>query len=218
MSTHAACAGFRSALDDAGVGGPIPPALEAHLAGCASCRVELEALRGLSRAIDEELRATLAVEPSPDLLPRVRAATEARRAGGGLFAPRWLGWAGAAFALTAVAFLASRPGEPRQPHDAPRTARALPAPARSPASIAAPPAEPLPAPASPPTRVGDLPVVLVAPDGERALALFVAGLERRRAEPGSLLAGGADVPPLKDLDLGSTSVEPLTITPLGRTE
>jgi len=244
MSTNADCASLRAALRDAGMGGPTSPALEAHLAGCASCRGELDALRGLSRAIDEELRATLALEPSPALLPRVRARVEAGGAGAGLFAPRWLGWAAAVLAVAGVAYLASRPGGSPQPSDGRRTARALPAAA--PRSEATPRAEAQPSPPAPapaartllpaeravaqaaatptigprPATPGsdELPVVLVAPDEERALALFVASLQGRRAEPGSLLAGGAEAGPLQDLNLGSISLEPLTITPLGRTE
>ncbi|MGE0453327.1 MAG: hypothetical protein AB7O37_00885 [Vicinamibacteria bacterium] len=239
MSTNT-CAGLRSALADAGVGGPTSPALEAHLAGCASCRAELEAARRLSRAIDEELRATLAVEPSPALLPRVRARVE-EPASGGLLVPRWLGWAAATLALAAGAFLASRAGGPREPTAEPRVARALPAQAAPPRASAEPsagsPASPSamnareaatqpPVPAAGPRRPGGagalriapLPRVLVPADEERALLLFVAGLQRRRVEPGSLLAGVADAPPLEDLALGSISVEPLTMTPLGRTE
>ncbi len=229
MSANWACAGHRSALADAGVGGPTSPALDAHLSGCASCRAELAALRGLSRAIDEELRATLAVEPSPALLPRVRARVEAGRAGGGPFALSWVGWATGAFAVAMVALLATGPGRPgpatitpAQPIAEASAQEPVPGRARPQPTQAGTPARALVARAgaSRATRGGAVgtPQVLVPPDEERALLLFVAALERRRAAPGSLLAGGADAPPLEDLTVDSISVEPLAINPLGRTE
>ncbi len=68
------CERYRDALTDAAAGGPVAPALEAHLAGCAGCRSELAELRQLMAAADDQLSPLAVAEPSPALRVRIREA------------------------------------------------------------------------------------------------------------------------------------------------
>ncbi len=118
MSTHLAPQRFIEAID-ASDGTALAPAEEQHLRECAACRGEVDALRGVLRAVE----ATPAVDPSPlfwehfgDRVRRATAAMPVRPAW-------WETWlrpvalAGAALAVVALAVLA-RPGVPRLEPDA----------------------------------------------------------------------------------------------------
>ena len=56
---------------------PLSAALEAHLAGCGSCRAELAELQAALALADEALRPFASAEPSPALRARIREAAAA---------------------------------------------------------------------------------------------------------------------------------------------
>lgn len=108
-----ACERALDALADVAAGAAASREIEAHLASCAACRARLAELRQALARVDGELAGLLQAEPSPALLPRIRAAVEADAPG---WRPSWRGspaWlAVAATLLTGLAlvvFLAGRP-------------------------------------------------------------------------------------------------------------
>jgi hypothetical protein len=106
------CEQIREWLDDAGRR-PLPPALEAHAASCASCRAGVEA--------EEALREHLAAAPPLDaarrasIMTHVLAAASAKRARG-RSRLLWWSWAPlAAAAAIVLAVLLAWPHAPRNP-------------------------------------------------------------------------------------------------------
>lgn len=101
------CAHFRDALTEAALGaqadatrGPVGDArLQAHLASCAACRIELDRLRALTSAIDSGLSRIVIADPSPAFAARLhsRIAEEVERR-----ASRWHTWAPAIAGVMAV--------------------------------------------------------------------------------------------------------------------
>jgi hypothetical protein len=101
------CERFRDALTDAGAGGPLPAALEAHLAACEACRAELLALRRALAVADAEMTELASAEPSPGLAARIRQAVDASETGGsarreGSWLALRFGWPWPAMAATAA--------------------------------------------------------------------------------------------------------------------
>jgi hypothetical protein len=79
-------------------GGPASPALEAHLAACEACRLELDELRRALAIADAELGSLLSAAPSAELAARIRTAlSEAPVAAS--WRPFWLPFAAVAAAL-----------------------------------------------------------------------------------------------------------------------
>jgi hypothetical protein len=76
------CERYGNALTDAAAGGPLPAALEAHLAACEACRAELLALRRALAVVDAEMAELASAEPSPGLAARIRQAVDASETGG----------------------------------------------------------------------------------------------------------------------------------------
>jgi len=212
--------------------------LESHLAGCARCREELEALRKALALVDAELHQLVAVGPSPDLAARIRraaaenAAEPARR-------PTWL-WpalAAAAVLLLAVAVLATRPSlqatvaiterpvagvtatpEPPRPPKPETTAAPVPATVETGRAILRVQATVAQVRRSiPPAE----PEVLVPP-GEAAALLRLATLVSRHGAVLPALASVNDASPdlalPRAIDAESIDIKPLEIVPLDPAE
>jgi hypothetical protein len=103
------CERYSAAIVDHACGADLPVEARAHLAGCARCEALFDEQRRLIAGLDAELSAVIAIDPSPQFAPRVRAAVEATAVAS--HRHRWL-WLGG-FAATAAAALivASLPAE-----------------------------------------------------------------------------------------------------------
>jgi hypothetical protein len=67
------CESYRKALSEAAAtGGPLPRALETHLAECGGCASDFAAEQRLFASIDSAMSAAVNVEVPASLLPRVR--------------------------------------------------------------------------------------------------------------------------------------------------
>lgn len=109
---------------------------EAHIGDCAACRAEFQRTEKLLGKIDQNLRAALAVEPSPQLLANVRQsiAAEPQRSRRWLTRNVWVtAGASAALAVLLIAVMLHRRNSP-QPSYAPRPVIANAAPAHAPAA------------------------------------------------------------------------------------
>jgi len=216
----------------------VEPELEAHLAGCARCREELDALRRTLALVDSELHQLVAVEPSPDLAARIRRATadvEEQATG----RPVWLWPALAAAAVLLLAFvvltrrqvshpavatvespvpLATQtpqlPG-PTTPERAPTPVLAAAATARAVPREQAPAAQPHRS--IPPAE----PEVLVPPGEQAALLRLAALVTRQGAVPPVLSSVNQASPDLalpRAIDAESIEIKPLEIVPLDPAE
>ncbi len=117
------CERYKSWLSDAALEALAPSReaeLRAHMAGCATCRAELDEERRLLGAIDQGIDASLGAEPSPEFGARVRmrvAQEEARRR-------RWFaGWIPAAAGALAVLALVALWLAHREPSGSPTAVR-----------------------------------------------------------------------------------------------
>lgn len=114
------CKQFHDALTEAALGVAQNARLVEHLAGCGSCRAELERLRALAGAMDRRITEMVDVEPSPGFAARVRAQVAKESAARAAW---WRGWvpalAGGVAVLALVAWLvwpdAQRPTSPGAP-------------------------------------------------------------------------------------------------------
>jgi hypothetical protein len=211
-----ACERYRNTLSDVAAGASASAEIEAHLASCDACRLELGALRQALAVADDDLARLLQVEPSPDLAARIRRATAESAAA----EPGWrLGWrfglAAAAAVIVAVFLITQRGSQPapttlaldahpEPPRQTPRTTLA-----REPEATAAP--LPLASRAGRPVRVPTEPKVLV-PEGEaEALLRYAASLRRRAVTSDSLLVADLSAP-LKEPE--DVVIRPLAIVPL----
>lgn len=73
-----ACPEWKDALLDAALGLPVSAPLAAHLAACAACRGDLEALRARAVRLDADVRNLVRSDPPPSLAPRVLSALPPR--------------------------------------------------------------------------------------------------------------------------------------------
>lgn len=218
------CAEFANEIVDAALGGARSEALEGHLEGCEPCRAHLARERELAALVDAELRAALAVEPSPDLAMRTRRRLHqeaARRTS----PARWL----LPVAAMLLAGLALGRWIIRAPSGTPiaevpvTTATSLP-PARG--SVATPAnriSKRAPEVPSPPRAVAprapdrEVPVVLIDPAERQALDRFIVSAGTRIVGPASVLVSSRDE--LDEIEIGTIEVasvrlEPLQIEPL----
>jgi hypothetical protein len=106
------CKRYSDWIDDAAAGATNPgldAELQRHLAACENCRQALERQRKLLAAIDQTVMHTLAAEPSPQMLARIRQriAAERIRSGAGHLGslPLRLGIAAASVLLIAAAIV-----------------------------------------------------------------------------------------------------------------
>lgn len=210
------CERSKTVLMEVALGGAAPPAVDAHLEGCAPCRAWLADRRQLIGRIDAELRASLQVEPSPAFLARVR-----QRVGAGSATARWwrmgrLVSAAIAVAVVTAVFvrLAGRAAE----------LPATPSWTRSEAARAVAPAPRSPSPERPvavaaaraAVRVERTlaaprePEVLVPPGQEALLRRFIEPIRRGRVDAASLLSAETAEP----VELKTTDIEPIEIKPL----
>jgi len=215
-----ACDRYREALADVAAGAPVPAAVEAHLASCEACRMEVEELRQALSLVDGEMAGLLAAEPSPELAVRIRQAVAEPDA-----APAWrFGWLwpAAAVAATVAVALAVWPGRGLPPSP-PAVPEALTEPARpEPATLTAEVKTPVGSPTDPPSlrrprapRAEVFPEVLVPPGEAEALLRFAAHLQTRTVSPDSLLVAdlSAALPEPKGVE-----IQPLEIVPLDPAE
>jgi hypothetical protein len=232
------CEQYRDALTDVAAGLEASPGLEAHLASCEACRVELQVLRRALAVADAELAGLLATEPTAELAARIRQAV----AGTEPSLPWRFGWlwpatAAAATLLVALALVTSRrtPSTPEdravvhsQLPEAPASPRATEA-AGQPVARPAPRSVPgvdgkgrvTPRSADPVGRPGvrrpavSPPEVLVPTSEAEALLRFAAHVQTRAVSPDSLLVAdlSAPLPEPKGVE-----IEPLVIVPLDPAE
>jgi hypothetical protein len=230
------CERYRDALTDAAAGEAVTPGLAAHLEDCAACRSELDELRRLMAAADEELSVLATAEPSPALRVRLR---EAVAEAGPAPAWRWsFAWTLAAAAVVAVAALgvwrsvagrapagipmAQATPPPAFAGSAPRRGTATAFPAVSAVSstgpgesaVAAPdvrrPSSDRPGPVRAARRAE--PEVLVPPGGEAELLRYVWLVHREGLPAPALSAAGE--PSAALAELSPIDVRPLEIVPL----
>jgi hypothetical protein len=97
-----ACERYVDRLADVAAGGATTPEVEAHLATCEACRVELQALREALALADAAMTDLLTAEPSPGLAVRIRQAVAEPES-----SPAWrFGWLWPAMAATATLLVA----------------------------------------------------------------------------------------------------------------
>jgi len=101
-----ACERFRDALADVAAGEPAPAGVEAHLATCEACRLQIAGLRRALAVADAELAGLLAAEPTPELAVRIQQAVA--EAATRRFGWLWPATAAAATLLVALAVVLGR--------------------------------------------------------------------------------------------------------------
>jgi hypothetical protein len=100
------CANYKDWLSDAALGAldaQRDAVLRAHLAECAACRAALEAERALFAAMDAGLEASVAAEPSPEFVARVRMRLAEEPAPRAAWLTGWLPVTATAMAVIALA-------------------------------------------------------------------------------------------------------------------
>ena len=219
------CARFRESMLDAASGAP-PGSLradfDAHARDCAACREEFQRVQALLRSIDDGVRTSLAVEPSPQLVARVRQQLAAQSAPAPAWWSRnaWIAAAGACAALATLLLVARtlhRFDQPHVGHAASPVAVFL-TPSRSPMATSRRPvvesARTIPPRKSArhsslrtPRPSAPEPQVIVEPGQMQAILQLVAAEQRGQIDGAKLLAGEKKaVAPLE--------IQPLTIAPL----
>jgi hypothetical protein len=218
-----ACERYREALANVAAGGPPSASVEAHLASCEPCRVELATLRQTLSVADAEMAGLVAAEPSPGLAARIRwavAEAEAR-------SPWRLGWlwpatAAAATVLVALAVWVGRAPSPPAavPTAPPRPAVPAPRSAVAPhvdSAASAREAHLVPRPRTAARRaVLAEPEVLVPKGEEENLLRFAAIIQRDGLAPPGLLALGKA--PADLAEPAPIEIPPLEIVPLDPAE
>jgi hypothetical protein len=123
------CDRYSAAIVDHACGAELTGDAAAHLQSCVHCRSLFDQQRRSIGAMDRELQEMLAIEPSPQFAPRVRAAVASAPAA----APRlrWIWWSGAVAAAAAVIVFASRPPIEPAARPSPTVAAHIPAPIES---------------------------------------------------------------------------------------
>ena len=164
-----ACEEFRDSLNDLAASGPAAPALEAHLAACDACRVELEGLRRVLAIANAELGSLLSAAPSPEFAARIRTAVSEAPVAPSWRPAFWLPFAAVAAALlVAVGLFALRNQQSRSTTVAVETQRAAdsvekPTPTGERAPVVAPAAPVLTPPAAVASASSAAPAIRPAP-------------------------------------------------------
>jgi acyl transferase domain-containing protein len=228
-SNDANCARFRESMLDTASGAPLGSLradFDAHARDCAACREEFQRVQALLRAIDDGVRTSLAVEPSPQLVARVRQQLAAQSAPAPAWWSRnaWLAAAGACAALAILLLVArtlhrfdrphvdhasspvavfstpSRPPMPPNRRPVVESARTIP-PRNSALMLTRHSSRQTLRPSAPE------PQVIVEPGQMQTILHLVAAMQRGQIDGAKLLAGEKKVvAPLK--------IQPLTIAPL----
>ena len=211
------CERYSAAIVDHACGADLPIDARAHLAGCARCEAVFDEQRRLIDGLDAELSAGIAIDPSPQFAPRVRAAVQATTAASHRHRWFWLGGL-AATAAAAVIVVASWPTEHAIAPPAPPIAQGPPQQLKPVES-----ANPVPPPQAhsqtvvarareTKTQVTPEPEIIVAAEQriavERYVAMFRAGSLETSAlatSPQPMLA------PPSDLVVAPLEVEPMAV-------
>jgi acyl transferase domain-containing protein len=223
------CARFRESMLDAASGallGSLRADFDAHARDCAACREEFQRVQALLRAIDDGVRTSVAVEPSPSLVARVRQqlAAQSAPASARWLRNAWLAAAGACAALAILLLVARTLHRFDQPH--------VGQPSSPVAVFSTPSRSPMPpnrrpvvesARTVPPrksalmlTRHSSLrtlrpsapePQVIVEPGQMQAILQLVAAMQRGQVDGARLLAGEKKA-------FAPLEIRPLTIVPL----
>lgn len=217
------CKRFENQLMDAALGG-LPPEreteLRAHLRECAACRAEFERQQQLVAAMDSSLDRMATVEPSPEMVARVRSKIAEHPAPSrGWLTGWWPAAAGAMAAAVLAAYLMVPDTTVPPGREQPVTVTPPPAQvARTlPPVVAKPPRQPrrpaaVAVAAVPPAE----PEVLVPRDQERAVAWLYRAMQSQPQRMTALLAREArnKEEQAKPLALARLSIPPLEIDPL----
>ncbi|MGB6483195.1 MAG: hypothetical protein WBE86_06880 [Candidatus Acidiferrales bacterium] len=220
------CAQFRECMADAALSGSLRSDFDAHVRDCVACREEFNRVQTLLQAVNDGVSASVAAEPSSQLLANVRQriAAQQHRAPAWWRQRAWLTAGGACVALAVFLFAArtlhkfnrSLPNAAPNPIAASSTPghSALP-PNRSPAvesATSAPPRKP----ARVVVRHSSLrtlhrpalePEIIVDPGQTQAILRFAAALQSGQIDGAKLLADQKRAAePLE--------IKPLTIAPL----
>lgn len=222
------CKQYEDQLMDAALGG-LPPEREAelpaHLRECVACRAEFERQQHLVAAMDRGLEQMAAVEPSPEMLARIRVKiAEEPAPSRGWLTGWWPAAAGAMAAAVLVVYLLI-PKQTAQPPDvsAPTVASSpQPKPVESvakavPPDVVKPPRHRVRyAPVEVAAARPSLPEVLVPRDQERAVAWLYQAMQRQPQRITAVLAQEARYKEeqAKPLELARLSIPPLEISPL----
>jgi hypothetical protein len=214
------CERYAGAIVDHACGADLAADAAAHLRACAACTALFDEQRRLVGNLDGELQAALAIEPSSQFAPRVRAAIESTPAQRRPSAMFW--WTGLAAAAAAGIIVSTLPSAERvQPPATPaptvvsRETAAVPRervettpPARS---SRASTSTAVPAARTSPQR-RDEPEVIVAEDQQRAVARFVALVRTGRLDTSSLAAQtDSEIAPPAELGVSPLAVSPIAI-------
>jgi Putative zinc-finger len=223
------CARFRESMADA-ADAALSPSLrtefDVHLRDCATCREELRRVQMLLEAINDGVSASVAAEPSPQLIANVpqRIAEQQYRAPAWWRQRAWLTAASACATLAILLFAARTTHKLNQPLRGPvpnpiasSSAPSNPSgsPTRRPAvesATSVPPRKPAPLfarHASPPAldRPAPEPEIIVEPGQMRAVLEFVAALKSGQVDGTELLGSQREAnQPLE--------IKPLVIAPL----
>jgi hypothetical protein len=220
------CERYAEAIVDHACGADLPPDAAAHLRACDACTALFHEQRRLIDGLDGELRTALAIEPSPQFAPRVRAAIETAPAEGRRGPIFW--WTGLAAAAAAGILLvmvpsvermqppsATAPTRPAPPTAASADTRAIDA-SRTPRDIAPPPPSFTVARQAPPQPVKERPLdepeIIVSEDQQRAVARFVALVRAGQLDTSSLATEpDGEIAPPAELAVSPLAVAPIAI-------
>ena len=220
-----ACAKYKDWLSDAALGAldaAREVELRAHIAGCAACRAALETEQALFAALDAGLESSVAAEPSPEFIARVRM----RVAEQAVQRPSWMaGWLPLTASVVAVLILlvvwfiprgAQQPSETQSPiAQKPIAPQAIQVPAGAVrrietatsghVAIVATPGGRLPRPAEEPE--------ILVPAGQWVAVLrLYEGVSRGRVDGDSLLKPvSAELPAIEDLKLPDLNIPKIEI-------
>jgi hypothetical protein len=218
------CESYRKALSEAAAtGGPLPRALETHLAECGGCASDFAAEQRLFASIDYAMSAAVNVEVPASLLPRVREQVASVRVAWRGFVPVF------ATGLALVCAFAVSVAHRRHPvPDASSSGSVTVAPAVSSAAehaaslspaVAGPPAlQPAPRKGTavvPQASLHSEPEVLVSSDEQLGFERYAARLRARAPEFSARAVVISDaafnIQPLEiaEIDLRQLTIEPL---------
>ena len=220
------CARFRESMVEAASGalpGSLHPDFDAHIRQCVSCQQELRRVQTLLQAIDETVSASIAAEPSPQLIANVRQriAAQPTPAPAWRSGNAWLAAAGACAALAILLFVAgtlhrvipSRADRPASPLVSlpPNHSLTPPAPGRHVESartiLPRKPVLMVRASVGASHNPARKPEIIVEPGQMQAILQLVAATQRGQIDGAKLLADEKKTTePLE--------IEPLTIAPL----
>ena len=211
------CDRYTAAIVDYACGADLPVDARAHLAGCTRCEALFDEQRRLMAGLDAELSAAIAIDPSPQFAPRVRAAVEARTVASHRHRWFWLG--GLAATAAAVVIVASWPSIDRGPSPSSPIASVPRIEERR------PPIEPVVPSRHPDQRVGTSRIahvktppaqseqeIIVAPEQRIAVDRYVAMFRAGSLETSALAASPQPVLAApSDLVVAPLEVEPMAV-------